>query len=165
LLLIVLRFEVWGVYTIVIIGFRLQAFKNLMPLLDHARIHLRYRSIRAAQGSLLLNQSGIRGQCVILSQPPAFLSSALILIRGLVFRHIGGFYLEACLKVIIFEMVAIYGLLRSVNPWGKMKEFNFDPKISCLLEVRARDLPLVIWYIALDYGYLRGLRCQRMLRF
>lgn len=128
-----------------------------MPLLDHARIHLRNGSIRAAQGSLLLNQSGIRGQCVILCQPPAFLSSALILIRGLVFWLIRGFHLEARLEVLIFEMVAIYGLLRSVNPRGKIQEFNFDPKISCLLQVRARDLPLLIRYKALYYGYLRGL--------
>lgn len=138
------RFEVGGIYPIVIIGFRLQAFKNLMPLLDHARIHLRYRSIRAAQGSLLLNQSGIRGQRVILCQPPAFLLSALILIRGLVFRLIRRFHLEARLKVLIFDVVAIYGLLRSVDPWGKIQEFNFDPKISCLLQVRARDMPLLI---------------------
>jgi hypothetical protein len=55
LLLVDIRFEVWGIYPIVIIGFGLQAFKNLVPLLNHARIHLRDRSICAAQRSLLLN--------------------------------------------------------------------------------------------------------------
>ena len=127
LLLVNVGFEVGGIYPVVIIGFRLQAFKNLMSFLDHACIHLRDWSIRAAQGSLLLNQSGIRGQRVILCQPPAFLSSALILIRGLVFRLIRRFHLKARLKVLIFEMVAIYGLLRSINPWGKIQELNFDP--------------------------------------
>ena len=120
-LLVDVRFQVWGIYSIVIICFRLQAFKNLMPLLDHARIHLRYWSIRAAQRSLLLNQSGIRSQRVILCQPPAFLSPALILIRGLVLRLVLGFHLEARLKVLIFEMLAIYGLLRPIDSGGKIQ--------------------------------------------
>ena len=157
LLLVNVGLEVGGIYPVVIISFRLQAFKNLVPLLDHASIHLRDWSIRAAQRGLLLDQSGIRGQCVILGQPPALLSSALILIRGLVFRLIRRFHLKARLKVLIFEMVAIYGLLWSINPWGKIQELNFYPKISCLLQVRARDLSLLIRYKALDYGYLRGL--------
>ena len=48
LLLVNVGFEVGGIYPIVIISLRLQAFKNLVPLLDHARIHLRDWSIRAA---------------------------------------------------------------------------------------------------------------------
>jgi hypothetical protein len=163
LLLVDVRFEIWGIYPIVIIGFRLKAFKNLMPLLDHARIHLRDRSIRAAQWSLLLNQLGIRGQCVILSQPPAFFSAALILIRGLVLRLILGFYLEARLKVLIIEMLAIYGLLRSIDFGGKIQEVNFDPKVSYFLQARARYLPVFKRDEALDYGCLRVLRYQRML--